>query len=151
MIDSLRREDAARLGYDNAVPPSNPMDIRVDFKRRKKLMQKRLALGHKQDDHEQAPGLCVKYVKAENHNAACGVKAERFSTIAAISSKRIKNRLHSIKGTKFLIPQILERPPCFPDIGAKMLFLVTVAADCDNAPAKIMIQLQNVNRWCQIL
>ena len=36
---------------DNAAPPSNPMGIRVDSKRRKKLMQKRLALGHKQDDH----------------------------------------------------------------------------------------------------
>lgn len=41
---------------DNAVPPSNPMGIRVDSKRRKKLMQKRRALGHKQDDHEQAQG-----------------------------------------------------------------------------------------------
>ena len=38
---------------DNAVPPSNPLGIRVDSKRRKKLMQKRLAMGHKQDDHEQ--------------------------------------------------------------------------------------------------
>ncbi len=37
---------------ENAAPPSNPMGIRVDSKRRKKLMQKRLALGHKQDDHE---------------------------------------------------------------------------------------------------
>ena len=36
---------------DNVVPPSNPMGIRIDSKRRKKLMQKRLALGHKQDDH----------------------------------------------------------------------------------------------------
>ena len=37
---------------ENASPPSNPMGIRIDSKRRKKLMQKRLALGHKQDDHE---------------------------------------------------------------------------------------------------
>ena len=37
---------------DNAAPPSNPMGIRVDSKRRKKLMQKRLAMGHRQDDHE---------------------------------------------------------------------------------------------------
>ena len=36
---------------ENAAPPSNPMGIRVDSKRRKKLMQKRLAMGHKQDDH----------------------------------------------------------------------------------------------------
>lgn len=41
---------------DNAVPPSNPMGIRMDSKRRKKLMQKRLAMGHKQDDHEQEQG-----------------------------------------------------------------------------------------------
>ena len=38
---------------DNAAPPSNPMGIRIDSKRRKKLMQKRMALGHKRDDHEQ--------------------------------------------------------------------------------------------------
>ena len=38
---------------DNAAPPSNPMGIRADSKRRKKLMQKRMALGHKRDDHEQ--------------------------------------------------------------------------------------------------
>ena len=38
---------------ENAAPPSNPMGIRIDSKRRKKLMQKRLAMGHKQDDHEQ--------------------------------------------------------------------------------------------------
>ena len=41
---------------ENAVPPSNPMGIRVDSKRRKKLIQKRLAMGHKQDDHEQEQG-----------------------------------------------------------------------------------------------
>ena len=41
---------------DNAAPPSNPMGIRVDSKRRKKLMQKRLAMGHKQDDYEQEQG-----------------------------------------------------------------------------------------------
>ena len=41
---------------NNAAPPSNPMGIRVDSKRRKKLMQKRLAMGHKQDDHEQNYG-----------------------------------------------------------------------------------------------
>ena len=41
---------------DNAAPPSNPMGIRIDSKRRKKLMQKWLAIGHKQDDHEQEQG-----------------------------------------------------------------------------------------------
>lgn len=37
---------------DNAMPPANPMGIRVDSKRRRKLMDKRLAMGHKIDDHE---------------------------------------------------------------------------------------------------
>ena len=41
---------------NNPAPPSNPMGIRIDSKRRKKLMQKRLAMGHKQDDHEQEQG-----------------------------------------------------------------------------------------------
>ena len=41
---------------DNAAPPSNPMGIRIDSKRRKKLMQKRLAMGYKRDDHEQEQG-----------------------------------------------------------------------------------------------
>ena len=41
---------------DNAAPPSNSMGIRADSKRRKKLMQKRLAMGHKQDDHELEQG-----------------------------------------------------------------------------------------------
>ena len=45
-----------QIFHENAVPPSNPMGIRIDSKRRKKLMQKRLAMGHKQDDHEQAQG-----------------------------------------------------------------------------------------------
>ena len=45
-----------RIFRENAAPPSNPMGIRVDSKRRKKLIQKRLAMGHKQDDHEQAQG-----------------------------------------------------------------------------------------------
>lgn len=45
---------------DNTAPPSNPMGIRIDSKRRKKLMQKRLAMGHKQDDHEQNFGQILQ-------------------------------------------------------------------------------------------
>ena len=45
---------------NNAAPPSNPMGIRVDSKRRKKLMQKRQAMGHKQDDHEQNYGQTLQ-------------------------------------------------------------------------------------------
>ena len=49
-------QQIGQIFRDNAAPPSNPMGIRVDSKRRKKLMQKRLAMGHKQDDHEQEQG-----------------------------------------------------------------------------------------------
>lgn len=38
---------------DNAMAPTSPLGIRIDSKRRKKLMAKRLALGHKADDHEE--------------------------------------------------------------------------------------------------
>ena len=38
---------------DNAQPPSNPAGLRIDSKRRRKLMQKRLAMGHKANDHEE--------------------------------------------------------------------------------------------------
>ena len=51
---------AARLLYhmgrifrDNALPPSNPLGIRVDSKRRRKIMERRMAMGHRQDDHEE--------------------------------------------------------------------------------------------------
>ena len=37
---------------DNSPAPANPMGVRVDSKRRKKLQAKRLAMGHKMDDHE---------------------------------------------------------------------------------------------------
>lgn len=37
---------------DNAPAPSNPMGVRMESKRRKKMMAKRLALGHKISDHE---------------------------------------------------------------------------------------------------
>ena len=38
---------------DNAMAPTSPLGLRIDSKRRKKLMAKRLALGHKADDHEE--------------------------------------------------------------------------------------------------
>ena len=49
-----------KIFRENAAPPSNPMGIRIDSKRRKKLMQKRLAMGHKQDDHEQNYGQTLQ-------------------------------------------------------------------------------------------
>lgn len=36
---------------DNSQPPANPAGLRIGSKRRRKLMQKRLAIGHKPDDH----------------------------------------------------------------------------------------------------
>lgn len=37
----------------NAMPPGNQINVRMDSKRRKQLMRKRLAMGHKADDHEE--------------------------------------------------------------------------------------------------
>ena len=39
--------------WDNSVPKSRPGGIQSDRKRLKKLQEKRIALGHKPDDHEQ--------------------------------------------------------------------------------------------------
>ena len=36
---------------ENVQPPSNPAGLRIDSKRRRKLMRKRLAMGHQPDDH----------------------------------------------------------------------------------------------------
>lgn len=38
--------------FQNNAPPANPQGIRMDSKRRRQLLEKRLALGHKIDDHE---------------------------------------------------------------------------------------------------
>ena len=38
---------------DNSVPKSRPGGIQIDRKRLKKLQEKRMALGHKPDDHEE--------------------------------------------------------------------------------------------------
>ena len=42
-----------RVFQDNSVPKSYPGGIQIDRKRLKKLQEKRIALGHKPDDHEQ--------------------------------------------------------------------------------------------------
>ena len=52
---------ASRI-FREQVPPSNPQGIRIDSRRRKQLLQKRLALGHKIDDHEdQVQSQTVQY------------------------------------------------------------------------------------------
>lgn len=43
----------SRIFRDNSKPPHNPSGIRIDSKRRKRLMEKRMAMGHKADDHEE--------------------------------------------------------------------------------------------------
>ena len=42
-----------RVIRDNSVPKSRPGGVQIDRKRLKKLQEKRIALGHKPDDHEQ--------------------------------------------------------------------------------------------------
>lgn len=43
----------ANIIRDNSTPPANPHGVRIDSKRRRKLMEKRLAMGYKPDDHEE--------------------------------------------------------------------------------------------------
>lgn len=43
----------SRIFQNNSVPPGNPAGIRIDSKRRRRLMEKRMAMGHKADDHEE--------------------------------------------------------------------------------------------------
>ena len=43
----------SRVFRDNSVPKSCPGGVQIDRKRLKKLQEKRMALGHKPDDHEE--------------------------------------------------------------------------------------------------
>ena len=43
----------SRIFQNNSIPPGNPAGIRIDSKRRRRLMEKRMAMGHKADDHEE--------------------------------------------------------------------------------------------------
>ena len=43
----------SKIFQSNSVPPGNPAGIRIDSKRRRRLMKKRMAMGHKADDHEE--------------------------------------------------------------------------------------------------
>ena len=50
----------SRVFRDNSVPKSRPGGIQIDRKRLKKLQEKRIALGHKPDDHaEQWPDMTM--------------------------------------------------------------------------------------------
>ena len=43
----------SRVFQDNSLPNSRPGGIQIDRKRLKKLREKKIALGHKPDDHEE--------------------------------------------------------------------------------------------------
>ena len=45
----------SRIFRENASPQSGQNGLHIDRKRRQQLMQKRIALGHKPDDHEEEP------------------------------------------------------------------------------------------------
>ena len=40
---------------DNSVPPAAPVGQHIDRKLRRKIQEKKIAMGHKPDDHEEAP------------------------------------------------------------------------------------------------
>ena len=43
----------SRIFQDNSVPPAVPMGQQVDRKLRRKIQEKKIAMGHKPDDHEE--------------------------------------------------------------------------------------------------
>ena len=45
----------SQIFRDNSVPPAAPVGQRVDRKLRRKIREKKIAMGHKPDDHEEAP------------------------------------------------------------------------------------------------
>ena len=45
----------SQIFRDNSVPPAAPVGQRVDRKLRRKIQEKKIAMGHKPDDHEEAP------------------------------------------------------------------------------------------------
>ena len=44
-----------RIFQDNSIPPCPPGSQRADRKLLQKIRQKKIAMGHKPDDHEEAP------------------------------------------------------------------------------------------------
>ena len=45
----------SQIFRDNSVPPAAPVGQRVDRKLRRKIQEKKIAMGHKPDDHEETP------------------------------------------------------------------------------------------------
>lgn len=46
----------SRIFQDNSLPKSSPMGMQIDRKRLQKLREKKIAMGHKPDDHEEYTG-----------------------------------------------------------------------------------------------
>lgn len=46
----------SRIFQDNSLPKTSPVGMRIDRKRLQKLREKKLAMGHKPDDHEEYTG-----------------------------------------------------------------------------------------------
>lgn len=46
----------ANIFRDNSLPKTGPMGMRIDRKRLQKLGEKKIAMGHKPDDHEEYTG-----------------------------------------------------------------------------------------------
>ena len=45
----------SQIFRDNSVPPAAPVGQHIDRKLRRKIQEKKIAMGHKPDDHEEAP------------------------------------------------------------------------------------------------
>ena len=50
----------SRIFRDNAVTDATHRGMQIDRKRRKQLQEKRIAMGHKPDDHEEEQGQTMK-------------------------------------------------------------------------------------------
>jgi hypothetical protein len=46
----------SRIFQDNSLPKTGPVGMRIDRKRLQKLREKKIAMGHKPDDHEEYTG-----------------------------------------------------------------------------------------------
>jgi len=45
----------SQIFRDNSLPPAAPVGQQVDRKLRRKIQKKKIAMGHKPDDYEEAP------------------------------------------------------------------------------------------------
>ena len=53
LATALLLHHLSQIFRDNSVPPAAPVGQRVDRKLRRKIQEKKIAMGHKPDDHEE--------------------------------------------------------------------------------------------------